>query len=91
MPVHLVSIPPPGSYGEAYENECKARIAGIARAHRAFLIDWRIPSPITENDSNFWDGLHYRLPIAYRVIDQLHDALVDGRESSDGSYRILVR
>jgi hypothetical protein len=90
-PVHANSIPPAGSYGEAREAECKTRIAAIARQRGAMLADWRFVSPLTAEDSNFWDGLHYRLPVAYRVIDDLAHIVDEGRESPDGSYRILVR
>jgi hypothetical protein len=90
-PVHANAMPAAGSYGEALEVECKTRIATIARQHGAMLIDWRIVSPLTTEDSNFWDAMHYRLPIAYRLIDDLGHIVDEGRESSDGSYRILVR
>ena len=55
------------------------------------MIDWRIASPITTNDSNYWDGLHYRLPIAQRIARELIDAALKGTESADGSYRLPVR
>jgi hypothetical protein len=90
-PVHTNAMPGAGSYGEALEAECKARLAKIARAHAALLVDWRIVSPLTIEDSNFWDAAHYRLPIAYRLIDDLGHIVEEGRESQDGSYRILVR
>jgi hypothetical protein len=89
-PVHANAMPAAGSYGEALEVECKTRIATIARQHGAMLIDWRIVSPLTTEDSNFWDAAHYRLPIAYRLIDDLGHIVDEGRDSPDGSYRILV-
>jgi hypothetical protein len=90
-PVHAVSIPAAGSYGEARETECKTRVAAIARRRGAMLADWRFVSPLTAEDSNFWDGLHYRLPIAYRLIDDLEHIIREGREAPDGRYRVLVR
>jgi len=90
-PVHANALPAAGSYGEAQEAECKTRVARIARQRGAMLIDWRLVSPLTTDDSHFWDGLHYRLPIAYRLIDDIGHIVEEGRESSDGSYRILVR
>jgi hypothetical protein len=91
MPVHVAIQAWPGTRAAAVEAECKARIAAIGRAHGAKVIDWRIASPITTNDSNYWDALHYRLPIAQRIGRELIDAALDGRESPDGSYRLLVR
>jgi hypothetical protein len=90
-PVHVRQLPMPGSPGEAREAECKRRITAIARRRGALLADFQIASPLSAEDSNFWDPLHYRLPIAYRLIDDLGHIMREGRESPDGSYRILVR
>ena len=89
-PPHVHALPAPGSYGEAREAECKRRIATIARRRGAMLVDWRLVSPLTTDDSHFWDALHSRLPVAYRLIDDLEHIVNEGRESPDGSYRILV-
>jgi hypothetical protein len=90
-PVHVLAQPSPGSYLEAVESECKARIADLARRRGAILVDWRIASALTTEATNYWDWLHYRLPIAYRMIDDLDHIVAEGRESPDASYRILVR
>jgi hypothetical protein len=90
-PVHIRMLPEPGSLREAQEAECKERIAAIARRRGATLIDWRIASPIASDDTHFWDPIHYRAPIADRLIDDLGQIVHEGRESPDGSYRILVR
>jgi hypothetical protein len=90
-PVHARLLPTPGSPGEAWYAECKNRVAAIARRRGATLVDWRFVSPLTTEDSHFWDPLHYRLPIAYGLIDDLAHVVNEGRESPDGSYRILVR
>jgi hypothetical protein len=90
-PVHTNAMPLPGSYDEAREAECKRRVTSTARRRGAVLVDWRIASPLTTDDSHYWDLLHYRLPIAYGLIDDLAHIVDEGRESTDGSYRILVR
>jgi len=90
-PPHVAAQPDGGTYLEAMEAECKARATRIAQMRGAILVDWRIPSPLTSQDSNYWDVLHYRLPIAYRLIDDLGHVVNEGRLSPDGSYRILVR
>ena len=91
MPVHVAAQAWPGTRAAAVEAECKARITSIGRAHGAKVIDWRIASPITTNDENYWDGLHYRLPIAQRVARELVDATLNGTESVDRDYRIVVK
>jgi hypothetical protein len=89
MPVHVAGQAWPGTHDAAVEAECKARIAEIARARGAKVVDWRIASPITTADSNYWDVLHYRLPIARRIADELVAAVIDGKESAEGDYRIV--
>lgn len=70
-PVHVAWQPPPGSAAEAREALCKARIADIARRHGAVFLDFRIASAITTVDQNYWDPLHYRTPIAARLVDEI--------------------
>ncbi len=91
MPVHVASQQQPGTPAAAVEAECKARIAAIARARGAKVVDWRIASPITREDSNYWDSLHYRLPVAQRIARDLAAAVLEGRDAADGSYRVVVR
>jgi hypothetical protein len=35
--------------------------------------------------------LHYRLPIAQKIARELPPAVLEDRESEDGSYRLTVR
>jgi hypothetical protein len=91
MPVSVAAPPVPGTHDADVESECKARIMTIAQNRNAKLIDWRIASVLTSNDSNYWDNLHYRLPIAAQIAKELAQAALDGQESLDGSNRILVR
>jgi hypothetical protein len=91
MPVHVAAQRWPGTREAAIEAECKARIAAIGRVRGATVIDWRIASPITTNDTNYWDGLHYRLHIAQRVADELVAAVLRNTESPEGNYRLVVR
>jgi hypothetical protein len=89
MPAHIVAQPIPGSFSAAREQECKARIAEIAQRHGASpVIDFRIRSAITSNDDNYWDPLHYRLPIADRVVSDIAQAL-DGKGDPNGDWRLL--
>jgi hypothetical protein len=89
MPVHVAAQPAPGTREDAIEAECKARVVAIGQSRNATVVDWRIPSAITTRDTNYWDNLHYRLPIAQRVASDLAGPVRAGRET-DGSYRVLV-
>lgn len=88
LPVHIRAL---RLLDEDREAECKRRITAIALRNRATLVDWRIASPLSAADDNFWDVIHYRVPVGDRIIDDLGHIVHEGRESPDGSYRILVR
>ena len=90
MPVHIAAQPRPGSREAAREAECKARIATIAARHGAHLVDFRIKSSITAEDTNYWDGLHYRLPIAQRLADRIGKAVETGRDDPSGDWVYLA-
>jgi len=91
MPVHVAAQPAPGSRQEQAEIECKRQIAAIAAHRHAVVIDWRIASPITEDDANYWDAVHYRLPLAQRIARETAAAVLNGSPAPDGAYRIVVR
>jgi hypothetical protein len=90
-PTHVAAQPPPGSPAEAIEAECKGRVAGIAQSRGASLLDFRRPSAVTVEDSNYWDPLHYRIGIARRIAAALRSADTGGPEPADGFYRVLSR
>jgi hypothetical protein len=91
MPVNVAAQPMRGTRDAEAEAECKARIVQIARTRDAKVIDWRITSPLTSNDANYWDSLHYRVPIATRIAEDLAASIFNGSQSEDGSYDLLVR
>ncbi|GJD62626.1 hypothetical protein [Methylobacterium frigidaeris] len=90
MPVNVAAQPRPGSAGAAREAVCKARAAEIANRRGATLVDFRIPSVVTRDDANYWDALHYRLPIAARIVSGLRRAVDERRDDPDGFYRVLA-
>ncbi|MEE9589205.1 MAG: hypothetical protein V3V97_14415 [Hyphomicrobiaceae bacterium] len=89
MPVHVATQPRIGSRQAAIEAECKSRIAEIAQRHGAFVIDFRISSSLTTTDTNYWDALHYRLPIGERIINGIAAASARGGPATDGTWRVL--
>jgi hypothetical protein len=89
MPAHIAAQPQAGSQEAAREGECKARIAQIAERHRAPFIDFKIASPITTEDHNYWDALHYRLPVAERIVHGIARGVATGRDDPGGDWRYL--
>jgi len=90
VPVHAAAQPQPGSLAAAREEECKARLAALARRHGVPLVDFRIRSDITMRDENYWDSLHYRVPIAERIVDEIGRALATEQDDPMGDWRILA-
>jgi hypothetical protein len=88
MPIHVSAQATPGSLDAAETNVCKTRIDAIAARHNAKVVDFAISSPITREDSNYWDPLHYRLPIAGRIIAGIKRAVETGMDDPDGIYRV---
>jgi hypothetical protein len=86
-PVHAANQPVPNSLDAALEAVCKRRIARIAEEHHGVTVDFRFASPITTDDANYWDALHYRLPIARRVVESLADAAKG--EKKGEMYRVV--
>lgn len=89
-PVHIAAQARPGSREAALDAACKERTAAIAAAHGATVVDFRIRSPVTAEDTNYWDALHYRLPVATRIAAGL-EAARTGQDAPDGFFRVLRR
>jgi hypothetical protein len=89
MPIHVASQSRPGTRTAAVEAACKERIADLGTRHRAAVVDFRLPSPVTTEDSNYWDPLHYRVGIADRIVAALLAARA-GQEAPDGFYKVLA-
>ncbi len=70
-PAHLMAYPREGSAGWQRYARCKADIAALARRHGAVVVDYAHASPITSQDANYWDPLHFRLAVAARFGEEL--------------------
>lgn len=88
-PVHRSELPDPNTAPGVREAACKVRMTAIAAKHGVALVDFRILSPITRSDENYWDRLHYRVPIAGRIVDDLAAAVANGSDDPGGDYRVL--
>lgn len=89
-PPHASYLPEEGSREAARFVECKRRIGGMAARHGAHLIDFRIASPLTRDDENFWDSFHYRVRVAARIIRDVARAVDTGRDDPAGEWRYLA-
>ncbi len=88
VPYNHVLLSPPGSPGAAVWHECKRRAAVVADdVPNTLLVDFMRPSPITDVDDNYWDGLHYRVGVADRIA---HDLAAANRGQVSADYQIIV-
>ena len=90
MPDHVAVQPIPGSLAAARDDACKERIAAVGARYGATVVDFRRPSAVTTEDSNYWDALHYRRGVAERIVKALRTAQTTGRDAPDGFYRVLA-
>jgi hypothetical protein len=88
MPLHIAAQPTPGSLVAAEVDLCKARIDAVARRHGAKVVDFAVDSPVTRQDANYWDPLHYRLPIAVRIIEGMKQAMESGVDDPAGLFKV---
>jgi hypothetical protein len=91
MPAHVAHQDDAATLFGAKAAECKSRIVQIARKRGAKVIDWLYSSPLTREDSNYWDPVHYRVPVANSLAHAIGLAVRDGKPSVDGTYRILAQ
>lgn len=90
MPVHVAAQGAPGTPAGSREAACKARVAAIGGRRGAVAVDFRRASPVTTRDENYWDALHYRLPVAARIVAGLKAAVATGAGDPEGFYRVLA-
>jgi hypothetical protein len=89
-PIHAVVQPVPGSRAAALDEVCKERFAAVALRHGATIVDFRRPTAITTEDSNYWDRMHYRLGIADQIVESIKAAAETGQDAPDGTYRTIA-
>jgi len=88
-PAHLAAYPREGSAAGQRYARCKADIAALAHRHGAVLVDYAHASPITTQDANYWDPLHFRLAIAARFGEELARIGQGGAPQADGAAIVL--
>ena len=87
VPYHHALLPVPDSDGEAVWRECKRRIVMLAdKIPGTVVVDFMLPSLVTNDDDNYWDPLHYRVAVADTLARDLA-AAVAGRGGPN--YRVL--
>lgn len=89
-PAHHAALPPEGSAAAQHDAACKEALAAVAARRGATIIDYARSSPITRRDDNYWDRLHYRLPIARRMEAEIASVAAGGPVESDGAAQLIA-
>lgn len=89
-PAHHASQPRQGSVAAQREAACKEAVAALATRRGATVVDYALPSPITLRDDNYWDPLHFRLPIARRLEAEIASVAKGGPLQPDGAARVIA-
>lgn len=87
-PVHLSALPREGSAEWQRYAACKSALQVLAARRGAAIADFAHRSPVTELDANYWDPLHFRLPIARRIEAELIAIARGGEAGADGVVRV---
>lgn len=87
-PAHYAMMPREGTADGQRYAACKSELAAVAARHGAILVDYAIGSPITRRDDNYWDRVHFRLPIARRMEAELAAIAQGAAASVDGSVAV---
>ena len=87
-PFHYYAQPHPGSEEEIRQREFLRRLTDIARNHpNTWLLDFNIVSPITTDDSHYWDKGHYTVIVASQLAALIEEG-VRSRNRSDDFVRL---
>ena len=89
-PAHHAALPREGSVAAQHDAACKDALAAVAARRGATILDYARSSPITRRDDNYWDRLHYRLPIARRMEAEIASVAAGGPVESDGAARLIA-
>ena len=75
--------PAPGTAGAAMIEECKRRVVALAKTHpSAAVYDLSMPSPMTLDETRWWDAVHMR-PEPMAQLSRELAAAMRGDESDD--------
>jgi len=89
VPYHLFHQPAPGTLAAEQWDECRRRVSALAAARPGTrVLDFMIPSPITREDSNYWDPLHFTTAVAAQVEESLARAIREP-DHRDPTFRRL--
>lgn len=90
VPYYIGMQAEPDTREAAIWSECKRRIAALVHAApNGVLADFMIPSPITREETNYWDPLHFRVSVAERLARDLWHA-AQRQPSAERDYDLLA-
>jgi hypothetical protein len=89
MPSHASAFVNDDQAERENAEQCKRSLATEISHPRVTLVDFRISSIWTRDDTNYWDRHHIRVGLAHNLILRIKEAVERRRDAEDGVYRIL--
>jgi hypothetical protein len=87
-PYHAYYQSPTRSRNGIVWQECKKRTATLASKYQnTYVLDFMIKSPITREDSNYWDHKHYTVKVAEELGFIIGNAV--HKKTKNPNYRLL--
>jgi hypothetical protein len=87
VPYHVYHQPAPGTADAAHWEECKRRVVDFgARLSNVHVLDFMIPSEVTQRDENYWDEVHFTTEVADRLVSLIARGVAQRR----GDGRIFL-
>lgn len=91
-PITIEQLGAEGTIDAARWASCRVAATRIAEATpNTVLVDFAYPNSVTTTRSSFWDPVHYRVPVANRVMQALARAALTGEPAAGDIDRVLVR
>jgi hypothetical protein len=89
-PLHWYQQAQPGTQEQVEMAECKHRVAAFAdRLKNYYALDFMRRTPITLEDSNYWDGMHFTTEIA-RSLEDILANVIKGVQGDKENYTHLA-
>jgi len=87
VPYNRHMLTEPGTEGQAVWDECRRHVVELARdVPHTLVVDFMFHNPITDDDDNYWDGVHYRIGVGDRLAQ---DFVAAERGEVSPDYRVL--
>ncbi len=89
VPYNIAKFSSPAEWDQF--GQCKKAVTELARSRaNTMVIDFMRPTPLTRDDTAYWDVRHYRIGPAADIVDALGKAVAEGEDEGQ-LFKVLWR